>query len=147
MLIIFCTSFSLHLFILLDSLALRERYWLSFVFLLLFLDTGCVHLISLMWLEDVIASSSSALLLFPILYSSSFYLIVLTFLAGSAHSGTLCRCAQSFGRSHILEIIFCTSFSLHLFILLDSLLYFYSPFSIPLRFDFLGWISPFRNIM
>jgi len=32
---------------------------LSFVFLLLFLDTGCVHLISLMWLEDVIASSSS----------------------------------------------------------------------------------------
>jgi len=28
------------------------------VFLLLFLDTGCVHLISLMWLEDVIASSS-----------------------------------------------------------------------------------------
>jgi len=36
-----------------------ERYWLSFVFLLLFLDTGCVHLISLMWLEDVIASSSS----------------------------------------------------------------------------------------
>jgi len=38
---------------------LSERYWLSFVFLLLFLDTGCVHLISLMWLEDVIASSSS----------------------------------------------------------------------------------------
>jgi len=37
-----------------------ERYWLSFVFLLLFLDTGCVHLISLMWLEDVIASSSSS---------------------------------------------------------------------------------------
>jgi len=36
-----------------------ERYWLSFVFLLLFLDTGCVHLISLMWLEDVIASSST----------------------------------------------------------------------------------------
>jgi len=38
-----------------------ERYWLSFVFLLLFLDTGSVHLISLMWLEDVIASSSSSL--------------------------------------------------------------------------------------
>jgi len=36
-----------------------KRYWLSFVFLLLSLDTGCVHLISLMWLEDVIASSSS----------------------------------------------------------------------------------------
>jgi len=24
------------------------------------MDTGCVHLISLMWLEDVIASSSSS---------------------------------------------------------------------------------------